>query len=135
MKTPSRTIPFVQIVLLFAALLALIRPASAQNAGISFDFNTPDQYRNTPYNILSNNFLNNQLPSIPFEVVNGGVGPAPGSGALDLRSGGTEQTSILTAYPIDFSAAGTTLTASVMIKIKAPTANQRMTQIGFVTAT
>lgn len=107
-------------------------------AGVTFDFNVPGQFTNTPYgmfNPLGNNWVNSALPSVPFETPRGGIGEAPGGGALDLIAGGTDNSSTLLPLAYDFSLSGKTLTASIMIKLKAPSANQRATQIGFITTT
>jgi uncharacterized repeat protein (TIGR01451 family) len=102
-------------------------------AGISFDWNTPGQFTNTPYNVRINDWLHNALPAVLFEVPAGGVG---NSGALDLPTGSTvDQSSILSPVNYDFSLSGKTLVASTMVKIKAPANNGRNTQLGFVTAT
>src|SRR5437899_3062010 len=54
-------------------------------SGISFDFNTPGQYTNAPYNLIGNDWMNSALinnqpfgPVVPFEVSTGGVGVATG---------------------------------------------------------
>lgn len=110
--------------------------------GISFDFNSPGQYTNTPYYMVFNDWLNVSeppntiLPGVTFESPDGGVGPVPGSGALNLiNANGQENTITLLPVTYDFSLDGKTLTASAMFKAKAPTANNRSTQIGFVVQT
>jgi uncharacterized repeat protein (TIGR01451 family) len=127
--------------ILSAAAILTVTPIT----GISFDFNTPGQYSNAPFNLKSNNWmssaivngLNNPLiPVIPFEVPAFDVTAAPGSGALDLAfNNGTDHGNTLLPVNYDFSLHGKTLVASIMMKIKVPTANQRATQIGFVTTT
>src|SRR5205085_399869 len=64
-----------------------VSPISA----ISFDFNTPGQFTNAPYNLVGNDWLHSTLinnqpfgPVTPFEVSTGGVGVATGGGGLDL---------------------------------------------------
>src|SRR5205814_274228 len=64
-----------------AAATLTVTPIS----GISFDFNTPGQYTNAPYNLVGNDWLFNNLinqqpfgPVVPFEVSTGGVGVATG---------------------------------------------------------
>lgn len=102
-------------------------------SGVSFDFNTPGQYLNTPYFRDTSDWVNSALPAVPFEVVNGGVGTGAGSGALDMTAGTTDNTSVLMPLAYDFSVDGRTLFASVMVKVKAPTANNRLMQLGFQT--
>ena len=108
-------------------------------SGLSFDFNTPGQFTNAPYYLTWNNWINNGFvqPPIPlFESGLGGVGAFPGSGSLDMiPANATENTSILLAGNYDFSLPGKVINAATMVKIKNPTANQRMTQFGFVSAT
>jgi hypothetical protein len=106
--------------------------------GISFDFDTPGQFTNVPYNLANNNWLNSALntPPMVFETPVGGVGPFPGSGCLDLiPNNGTVNSSILMPVLYDFSLPGKTLYASTMVKLKPPANNNRSTQIGFCTST
>jgi|GEM_PF-6802498 len=117
-----------------AEALLTVTPIS----GISFDFDTPGQFTNAPYYLTYNNWINGAFLTPPgvFEVPVGGVGPYPGSGALDLiPNNGSENTSILLPISWDFSLPGKTLYASIMWKCKNPTSNSRSTQFGFVTAT
>ena len=61
---------------------------------------------------------------------------ATGGGAIDLVSGNaTDHSTLLLPVTYDFSLAGKALSASIMVKMKAPSANNRATQIGFLTAT
>lgn len=99
--------------------------------GISFDFDTPGQYTNTPYNVQLNDWLHMLLPGVVLETPTGGVG---GGGGLDV-TGTVDFTSIMHPVSYDFSLDGKTIFASVMVRIAAPTANNRNTQIGFITAT
>ncbi|HTD68498.1 MAG TPA: hypothetical protein VK846_18405, partial [Candidatus Limnocylindria bacterium] len=114
--------------------------------GISFDFNTPGQLTNAPFNLIGNDWgtssnglaaLNHpMIPTYPFESPTGGVGVATGGGGIDLAFGSTApNSSTLLPVSYDFSLSGQTLVASVMIKIKAPAASVRNTQIGFVNLT
>ncbi|HKS36995.1 MAG TPA: PA14 domain-containing protein, partial [Verrucomicrobiae bacterium] len=100
-------------------------------SGISFDFNTPGQFINTPYNVLLNDWLHTALPALLVESPTGGVG---NGGTLDV-TGTADNSSILAPVGYDFSLNGKTLVASTMIRIAAPTQNNRNTQLGFVTAT
>src|SRR5439155_25888767 len=82
-------------------------------AGISFDFNTPGQFTNAPYNLVGNDWINNQLPKPPvapfdpvvaFEVSTGGVGVATGGGGLDLMfNQGNDQSFTFLPLTYDFS--------------------------------
>jgi len=114
-------------------------------SGISFDFNTPGQYTNAPYYLTYNNWINggylpaNSEPTV-YESKIGGTGPFPGNGSLDLAPNeATENTSVMLPVNYDFSQTGKVVVASVMFKVKSPTAgvstSQRSTQIGFLTAT
>jgi len=111
--------------------------------GISFDFDSPGQFTNVPNALVFNDWLYTSVgtfvagwPAVTFESLDGGVGPAPGSGSLDLIPGnGNENTITVVPVTYDFSLPGKTLVASAMFKAKAPTANGRSTQIGFVTTT
>jgi autotransporter-associated beta strand protein len=105
-------------------------------AGISFDFNTPGQFTNVPYNVQINEWLHGvntagQFPPQMQETTTGGVG---GSGALDIFGAGDMQI-IQPQTSYDFSLNGQALVASTWVRVVAPTSNQRMTQIGFVTTT
>jgi hypothetical protein len=107
-------------------------------AGVSFNFNSPLQFTNTPYYLTYNDWLNSSFntPVTVFEDSLGGVGPAPGSGSLNLiPNNGTVNSAILIPLSYDFSLPGKTLTASAMVKIKNPVNNNRNTQIGFLTTT
>jgi len=116
-----------------------VTPISA----ISFDFNTPGQYTNAPYNLIGVDWMNGNLvnqqpfgPVIPFEVSTGGVGTATGGGALDLMfNQGNDNTSWLLPVQYDFSLTGKVLTASIMMKVKMPVAAQRSVEMGFMTTT
>src|SRR5687768_5639503 len=127
-----------------SAAVALCVSASTgfgQNSGVTINFDTPDQYVTPPTNSLAGpiNWLNNFFPNGvgekfgAFRIAEGGVGPAasPGSGALDLRAGGNEQTSVFLPYTFDFSQAGTTLEASATVKLRNSTANNRAVHLGF----
>jgi uncharacterized repeat protein (TIGR01451 family) len=100
-------------------------------AGISFDFDTPGQFVNTPYNVQVNDWLHQILPSVVVEVP---LGHPLSTGALDVQ-GATDNSSIMQSLSYDFSQDGKTLVASVMVRIVAPSQNNRATQIGFITAT
>jgi uncharacterized repeat protein (TIGR01451 family) len=111
-------------------------------AGISFDFDSADQFTNVPYALINNDWLVASpgngliLPPVTFYAPTGGVGVATGSGALDLIAGsGAENTIMALPVTYDFSLPGKRITASTMFKAKAPTSNSRSTQIGFLTAT
>lgn len=136
----------LQKVCVFAALLCLsAKTASAQNAGVTINFDTPDQYVTPPTNRADSpiNWANNFFPNGigekfgAFRIAEGGVGPAngPGSGALDLRAGGNDQTSTFLPYAFDFSQNGTTLKATALVKIRANSNNNRAIHMGFVTST
>ena len=100
-------------------------------SGISYDFNSPGQFTNVMYRLVDNDWIGTLMPSIIWETNTGG---ANGSGGLDVT--GTADTSIiLPAMGYDFSVNGKTLVASTMVKIAAPTQNNRNTQLGFVTGT
>jgi autotransporter-associated beta strand protein len=104
--------------------------------GISYDFDTPGQFTNVFYNVQANEWLHGvntsgQFPPQIQEAATGGIG---GSGALDVFGGGDMQ-AILPQTSYDFSLDGRRVVASTMIRIVAPTSNQRATQIGFVTVT
>jgi len=114
--------------------------------GISFDFNTPGQWTNTPFNLTGNNWMESVVNSggfnnpfitgVPFEVSTGGVGVATGGGALDLaHNNGTDRGMTLLPVNFDFSLPGQTLIASIMTKVKIPTAAQRAIQVAFITTT
>ncbi len=111
--------------------------------GISFDFNTPGQYTNAPYNLFGNDWVNTAIvnaqpfgPILPFEQPTGGVGVATGGGVLDLiHNNGSDQTSLLVPVTYDFSLPGKSLTASIMIKVKLGISLNRATQLGFVAIT
>lgn len=130
---------------LAAALCISAGTGLGQNTGVTINFDTPDQYVTPPTNSLVGpiNWLNNFFPNGigeklgAFRIAEGGVGAAgsPGSGALDLRAGGNDQTSILLPYTFDFSEAGTTLKASAMVKLRNSTSNNRTVHIGFVSST
>jgi hypothetical protein len=100
--------------------------------GISFDFNQPGSFTNIYYNLVGNDWISRgALPNVVNENATAGV-----NGTRGLLVTGTSDTSqILQAPTFDFSLPGKTLTASVMVKIKAVTQNNRNTQLGFVTAT
>jgi hypothetical protein len=118
-------------------------------AGISFDFNTPGQFTNAPYNLVGNDWvqggsgtslaLNQQPfgPVVPFEVSTGGVGVATGGGGIDLAfNQTTDNTFHFLPLSFDSSLPGQVLQASIMVKVKIPiTANVRAVQMGFMTAT
>ncbi len=97
-------------------------------SGISFDFNTPGQFTNAPYNLFGNEWQNNVIvgnppfgPIIPHESPTGGVGVATGSGALDLMvNRGEDQSSTYLPSTFDFSLHGKAITISMMTKIKFP---------------
>ena len=121
------------------AAILTVTPITA----ISFDFNTPGQYTNAPYNMANADWNNSTLinnqpfgPVVPFEVSTGGVGVATGGGGLDLMfNNGNVNSSTLHPISYDFSLPGKTLTVSLMMKAKFPLANSRAVQIGFTTAT
>ena len=124
-----------------AATLSVV-PVSA----FSLDFNSPGQFTNAPYNMVGNDWIqgggttlvNNQPfgPIIPFEVSTGGVGVATGGGGLDLMFNvGNDVTYTFLPLKYDFTASGAALSASIMVKIKFPVANNRAMQIGFVNVT
>ena len=125
--------------LLSSAATLTVTPIS----GISFDFNTPGQYTNAPYNLFNNDWGNNNLvnqqpfgPVIPWESATGGVGVAQGGPGLDLMfNNGTVQSSTFHTLPFDFSLPGKRLTASVMFKSKTVLANNRAIQLGFTSQT
>src|SRR5687767_9103492 len=110
-----------------AALCISASTGFSQNSGVTINFDTPDQYVTPPTNSPAGqiNWLNNFFPNGigekmgAFRISEGGVGAAgsPGSGALDLRSGGNDQTSVFLPYTFDFSQSGTTLEASAMVKL------------------
>ena len=104
-------------------------------SGISFDFDTAGQFTNTPYNVTLNDWLVTRtdagLPTVLLEAPSGGVN---GSGAVDV-TGTVDTTMILHPVSYDFSQDGKTLNASVMIRIVAPSQNNRNTQLAFVTST
>ena len=110
---------------------------------ISFDFNTPGQFTNAPYNLVGNDWMGSALvnlqpygPIIPFEVSTGGVGVAVGGPGLDLMFGqGNDNTIILLPTTFDFSLTGKVLNASIMVKLKVPTVAQRAIEMGFMTST
>jgi len=118
-------------------------------SGISFDFDTPGQYTNTSYNIgnglatysIGNNYwMNNVLPTVPFEATTGGVTTSGvASGAIDfLNQNTTDETSTCLAQTFDFSLSNKTLIASVMMKVKLSSpwaSNGRAIQLGFGFAT
>ena len=67
--------------------------AADNYAATDFDFNTPGQYTNAPYNLVDNDWMNNAIvnaqpfgPVVPFEVSTGGVGVATGGGGADPRA-------------------------------------------------
>jgi hypothetical protein len=133
------TLTLTRIFLVLGVLLLAVRPGNAQfsNIGISFDFNTPGQFTNTPYNMKDNDWLTfvpgTPLPPIVIEQPFLGVG---NGGSLDITAGNTgDNTSILTAVNYNFSNNGATLIASAMVKIMTPSSNARNTQLGFVTGT
>src|SRR6185436_8088470 len=117
--------------------------------GLSFDFDTPGQFTNAPYNLVGNdwqlggggtsgalNLTQPFGPVVPFEVSTGGVGVATGGGGLDLAFGtAQDQSYIFTPMSYDFSLPNTVLRASILTKIKVPTAGARAVQMGFITAT
>ncbi len=116
------------------AALLTVTPIS----GISFDFNSPLQFTNTPYYMVYNDWISSSLqtPVTVAESPIGGVGPFPGSGSLDLiPNNGTVNSAFLLPVSFDFSLPGKTLTASAMVKIKTPVNNNRNTQIAFCTST
>ena len=99
-------------------------------SGITFDFNTPGQYINTPFWMDTADWVNSVLPAVPYESTFGGI---TNGGALDMTAGGTENTSVLMPLSYDFSLSGKTLFASMMVKVKAPSSNNRLLQFGFQT--
>ncbi len=106
--------------------------------GISFDFDTPGQFTNTPNYQIWNNWIINRFdtPLAAYEDPVGGTGPFPGSGAVNMSPNqGNDLSMLLIPTSFDFSIPGKTLLASTMVKLKAPQNNNRMTQMGFVTAT
>ncbi len=127
--------------------------------GISFDFNTPGQWTNAPFNKSPGTVIdwinfgaaNNGSGGNPasmgapsaggaqvqtMEVPFGGTGPAPGSGALGhIFNNNIDSGSLLMPAGYDFSSSGKVLTASIMIKLRNPQTVGRNTQIGFVTTT
>lgn len=120
-----------------------VTPISA----VSFDFNTPGQWTNAPFNIIdsdwmdssinSGGFNNPLLTTLPFEMPTGGVGAATGGGSLDMAfNNGTDRAMTFVPLTYDFSLPGKTLTASIMFKNKAiVTAGRRSLQMAFVTTT
>ncbi len=115
-------------------------------SAISFDFNTPGQYSNAPYNLANNDWIANTLtsrqpfpPTLLFERPTGGVGGTnilQGGGNLDLHyNQGDETDNILFPLTYDFSLPGKSLTVSAMVKVKVPTAANRALQMGFITST
>ncbi|MEY2409829.1 MAG: hypothetical protein QOF48_2499, partial [Verrucomicrobiota bacterium] len=132
--------------LLSASAVLSVTPISA----VSFDFNTPGQYTNLPYNLVGNDWsvggasaatppINGTQPFPPdvqFEVSTGGVGVATGGGGLDLTfNNGVDHSAILTPLTYDFSLTGKVLIVSIMTKVKVATAAQRAIHIGFITQT
>ncbi len=127
--------------------------------GLSYDFDTPGQWTNAPYNWGPNtvndwiNFgaANNTPGGNPvsmgvvaaggaqiqtFEVSTGGVGVALGGGALGhVFNNNIDSGALLLPTGFDFSSSGKVLTASIMIKLRNPQVANRNTQIGFVTTT
>jgi hypothetical protein len=129
--------------------------------GLSFDFNTPGQWTNSPFNLLAPGGVDwigigaagaaagaNPASAMAvvaaggaqlsmFEVSTGGVGVAVGGGAIDyVHNGGGDIGALLLPSGFDFSLSGKTLSASITIKLKNPTtANVRALQIGFTTTT
>jgi hypothetical protein len=128
MKTPSPKRSIIAV--LFAAMLLLgsIAGLKAQEFGVFYDFNTPGSFSNMYYNVQFNDWVHNLIPPQWFEVRTGGVG---NSGAVDMIVGSGDATIYATPVTYDFTQDGKTLTMSTMVKLKAPTANNRMTQIGF----
>ena len=138
-----------KLVLIFTAMLLMTQTVLGQNANVSFNFNNPGQYDHIPTNYFNgtNDWLTPVNAGVPngvgntpplFESVEGGTGSLRGSGAIDLHTGNLDVTTVLQPITWDFSQAGTTLKASIMVKLRhgpVPTANNRATQIGFVTAT
>jgi len=115
-------------------------------SGVTFDFNSPNQFTNVPYYMTYNDWISSAFVGTvlgTFENPIGGVGPFPGSGSLDQfpnRGTGTgfgSGSHIVVPLAYDFSLAGKRLNASVMIKVKTPLRNaaDRSTQIGFTTST
>ncbi len=99
--------------------------------GLSFDFNTPNQFTNVMSSLTVNDWLGNNVPALILESATGGAG---GSGGLDV-TGTADSSSLLLPTSFDFSQSNKTLVASVMVKMAAPSQNNRATQLGFVTST
>jgi hypothetical protein len=129
--------------------------------GLSYDFNTPGQFTNAPFNLLAPGGIDwmafgaaangagaNPATSMTapaaggaqvqiFEVSTGGVGVAVGGGALDFTHNvGGDLGMLLFPASYDFSSSGKVLNASVTFKMKnANGANLRGIQWGFTTTT
>lgn len=99
------------------------------SGAIAFDFDTVGQ--------LTNNFgaKNAQTPANAaafYEVRTNGVA---GSGSLDGNGLSPDSTFTVLGSPYDFSRDGRSLNMSMMVKIKAPTANTRTLSFGFISMT
>ncbi|HEY0548246.1 MAG TPA: hypothetical protein VGF13_01515, partial [Verrucomicrobiae bacterium] len=130
--------------------------------GISFDFDTPGQFTNAPFNLLAPGGIDwltfgaanasagpNVNPASmsvvgaggaqlqTFEVSTGGVGVAVGGGAIDfVHNAAVDVSTLLFPVGYDFSSSGKVLTASITFKMKNSTvANGRAIQWGFTTTT
>jgi hypothetical protein len=117
-----------------AAVVLLLQPRRAAAQATLLDFNTVGQFTNN----FGGRFL--QTPGtaeVWFEsTTNGGVGGAGVGGALDGVLGSANDTTLTylgDAY--DFSQDGKTINVSMMVKIKAPTANNRALHLGFMCST
>ncbi len=141
---------------LSSAAILTVRPIF----GLSYDFDTPGQWTNAPFNLLApggidwitfgaaNNGSGGNPASMSvvsaggaqlqtFEVSTGGVGVAVGGGAIDyVHNASVDISTLLLPTGYDFSSSGKVLTASITFKMKNVVAgNSRAIQMGFTTTT